>query len=121
MLLPAIGLAPNQELKIDIQEYSLPSAQDLPDDEALQAAVQQRPDVQATQSTYQAAQAGIDSARANFYPKIALMGVTAGGNSRLNIQGLPTISPRSSSTGVLLGVSIPIFEDRKSTRLNSSH
>lgn len=110
MLLSAIGLAPNQELKIDIQEYSLPSAQDLPDDEALQAAVQQRPDVQATQSTYQAAQAGIDSARANFYPKIALMGVTAGGNSRLNIQGLPTISPRSSSTGVLLGVSIPIFD-----------
>ena len=110
MLLSAVGLAPNQKLKIDIQEYSLPTIKDLPTDEALQAAVLQRPDVQATQSTYQAAQAGIDSAQANFYPKIALMGVTAGGNSQLNIQGLPTISPRSSSTGVLLGVSIPIFD-----------
>src|SRR5699024_8368957 len=74
MLLSAVGLAPNQELKIDIQEYSLPTIKVLPTDEALQAAVLQRPDVQATQSTYQAAQAGIDSAQANFYPKIALMG-----------------------------------------------
>lgn len=110
MLLSAIGLAPNQPLKIDIQEYSLPTLEDLPTDEVLQAAVLQRPDVQATQSTFQAAQAGIDSAQANFYPKIALMGVTSGGNSQLNIQGLPTISPRSSSTGVLLGISIPIFD-----------
>lgn len=110
LLLSAIGLEPNQDLKIDLQAYQLPTIQDLPTDQALQTAVQRRPDVQATQSTYEAAQAGIDSARANFYPKIALMGVTAGGNSQLNIQGLPTISPRSSSTGVLLGVSIPIFD-----------
>src|SRR5690625_7504573 len=99
LLLSAIGLEPNQDLKIDLQAYQLPAIQDLPTDQALQTAVQRRPDVQATQSTYEAAQAGIDSARANFDPKIALMGVTAGGNSQLNIQGL----------------------DRKSTRLNSSH
>src|SRR5690625_771322 len=110
LLLSAIGLSPEQKLKIDIQQYQLPTVAELPSDQMLQDAVQRRPDVQATQSAFQAAQAGIDSARANFYPKVALMGVTAGGNSRLNIQGLPTISPRSTSTGVLLGDSIPIFD-----------
>lgn len=109
-LLSAIGLSPTQNIQVDIQEYQLPSVEELPSDEMLQAAVQHRPDVQATQATYAAAQAGINSARANFYPKVALMGITSGGRSRLNIQGLPTFTPRSSSTGVLLGVNIPIFD-----------
>lgn len=110
LLLSAIGLDPSQAINIDIQEYALPSIDDLPSEHMLQAAVQHRPDVQATQSTVAAAQAGIESARANYYPKVALMGITAGGNSKLHIQGLPALSPRSASTAVLLGISIPIFD-----------
>jgi len=110
LLISAIGLSPEQNLKIDVQRHDLPTPDSLPDDQALQQAVQRRPDVQATQATMDAAKAEIDSARANFYPKIALMGITAGGSSTLNIQGLPSMNPRASSTGVLLGISIPIFD-----------
>src|SRR5690625_2494743 len=110
LLLSAIGLAPNESLKIDIQQHALPTLADMPEDQALQDAVKSRPDIKATQATLDAAHANIKSAKANYYPKIALMGVTAGGQSSLNIQGLPTIHPRAASTGILLGVSIPIFD-----------
>lgn len=110
LLMSAIGLEPNTQLVVDIKRANLPTINNLPNDATLQQAVQQRPDVQATQATLDAAKAEIESARANYYPKIALMGITAGGNSTLNIQGLPSMNPRASSTGVLLGVNIPIFD-----------
>jgi len=109
-LLSAIGLSPTEDLQVDAQQHPLPTVADLPSEQILQEAVHSRPDVQASQATLRAAQAEIESAKANYYPKIALMGITAGGSGRLNLQGLPTLTPRGASSAIMLGMNIPIFD-----------
>jgi outer membrane protein TolC len=57
----------------------------------------------------QGTEAGIDAAKAAFLPKVYLAAVAAGGKSNLSAGGLPTIGQSASTSGVLVGMSVPIF------------
>lgn len=110
-ILSAAGLAPTTTIQIaDAQDRELPRFDDLPDDGVLQDALAYRPDLIATDAARRAAEKGIDSVRAEFLPTVALMGVASAGTVNFNVRGVGDTSPQSSSTAVLLGVSIPIFD-----------
>jgi len=57
----------------------------------------------------QATESGIDAAKAGFLPKVYLAAVAAGGSANLSAGGLPTIGQSASTSGVLMGVTVPIF------------
>lgn len=110
-LLAAVGLDPTIKLQVETAaDRKLPRFEDLPNDQALQAALAYRPDLIATDAARKAAEKGIDSAYANFMPKIALIGVASTGSTSFNVNGLGETGPHSPSRAVLLGVSIPIYD-----------
>lgn len=110
-LIAAAGLPPTTQIHIaDASDRQLPRYEDLPDDATLQAALSYRPDLIATDAARRAAEKSIDSVKADFLPKVALMGVVSAGSTHFNINGLAETSPQSASTAVLLGVSIPLFD-----------
>lgn len=57
-----------------------------------------------------AATAGVKAVEADFLPKVYLAGAVAGGDGHFDIQGLPGISPQTSSSNILLGVSVPLYD-----------
>lgn len=110
-VLSSAGLPPTTDIKIATTAgRELPRFEDLPDDEALQAALAYRPDLLATDAARQAAEKGIDSAKANFMPKVGLIGVAATGSTRFNVNSLGETGPSSASQAVLLGISIPLYD-----------
>lgn len=110
-VLSSIGLPPTTEISIaNAIGYALPRFEDLPNDEALREALAYRPDLQATDAARQAAEQGIASAEANFMPKVGLIGVTAGGSTRFNVNNLGETGPSSASHAVLLGITIPLYD-----------
>lgn len=110
-VLSSAGLAPTTEIKIATAAgRELPRFEDLPDDETLQAALAYRPDLQATDAARRAAEKGIESAKANFMPKVGLIGVAAAGSTSFNINSLGETGPSSASQAVLLGITIPLYD-----------
>lgn len=110
-LLSAIGLPPTAEIQIaDTQGRTLPHFSELPNDELLKKALAYRPDLLAVDAARKAAEKGVDSAQANYMPKVALLGVAASGNANFNLRGVGEMSPHSSSQAILLGVTLPLFD-----------
>lgn len=110
-LLSAVGLPPTAELQIaDTQGRTLPRLEDLPDNALLQQALAYRPDLLAVDAARRAAELGIQSAKANYMPKVALFGIAASGNADFDVRGVGSISPHSSTQAVLLGVTMPLFD-----------
>lgn len=110
-VLSSAGLAPTTEIKIATTAgRELPRFEDLPDDEALQAALAYRADLQATDAARKAAEKGIDSAKANFMPKVGLVGVAATGSTSFNVNSLGETGPSSASQAILLGITIPLYD-----------
>lgn len=110
-LLSAVGLPPTSELQIaDAQSRTLPDLADLPDNALLQQALAYRPDLLAVDAARRAAEFGIQSAKANYMPKVALLGIAASGNADFDVRGIGSISPHTSSQAILLGVTVPIFD-----------
>ena len=110
-VLASTGLDPTTTISIATAAgRELPRFEDLPDHAALQAALAYRPDLQATNAARKAAEKGIDSAIANFMPKVGLIGIAAGGSASFNINGLGETGPSSGSQALLLGVSIPLYD-----------
>lgn len=110
-LLAAMGLPPLTRIQIAAAtDRPLPASLDPPTAQLIQAALAQRPDVLATHANVRAADAAVAAAKAEFLPKVYLAGAVAGGSGRFDVEGLPGISPQASSSMVLVGISVPIFD-----------
>lgn len=115
-LLEAVGVSPT--LKINIQDISnrvLPKAVPADLDRLIAASLQRRPDVQAAFARLQADKDGIAAARAEFMPKVAIVG-----NINRNIGRISTKDSRFDLTtslnvnqpnaNLMVGVTMPIFD-----------
>lgn len=110
-LLAAAGIGPLTEVKIATATgRRLPGGVGKPTEEMISAALARRPDVQASYSALLASQSGIDAAKAAFMPKVFLGAVAAGGSTNFGALSLPSISQQSSASGVLVGVTMPIYD-----------
>lgn len=110
-LLGAMGVSPLLAIKVDYaDDRTLPEVASQPTEKMIQLALSQRPDVLASYAAAKAATAGIKAAEADFLPKVYLAGAIAGGDGRFDVQGLPGISQQTSSSSILLGVSVPLYD-----------
>lgn len=110
-LLGAMGVSPMLDIKIEYaEERALPTAANSPTEAMIKLALAQRPDVLASYAMAQAATEGIKAAEADFLPKVYLAGAVAAGDGHFEVQGLPAIGPQTSSSSILLGVSIPLYD-----------
>lgn len=110
-LLNAVGVSPTVKLKVAKPEQrSLPDTIDPLTADIIQNALTQRPDLVAAYSAVKAAQAGITATEADFLPKVYLGAVAAHNRTSFDVVGLPGLSQTSTSHGVLLGVTLPIFD-----------
>lgn len=110
-LLNAMGVSPMIKLTVaEPGKRSLPDAIDPLTNDIIQNALTQRPDLVAAYSAVKAAKAGIAASEADFLPKVYLGAVAAHNRSSFDVAGLPGFSQTSLSQGVLLGVTLPIFD-----------
>lgn len=110
-LLGAMGVSPSLQIKIDYaQDKPLPEMGSNPTQSMIKLALSRRPDVLASYAAAQAAASGITAAEADFLPKVYLAGAVAGGHGRFDIQGLPSVGSQTSSSNILVGVSVPLYD-----------
>lgn len=110
-LLAAVGV--NAQLKVDAlaaTRRALPAPAAAPLDDAIRQALSQRPDVAASYAALQASRAGVQAAQAGYLPKVYVGGNVAWGSDNFDVSGLPTIGQQGSGTGVLVGMSVPLYE-----------
>ena len=111
LLLSSIGMSPLKTINIQYNDEDV-----LPDDiaplthERIRNALAQRPDILANYELTQAAIKTTQSVESDYFPKVYLAGAVAGGNSSLDVQGLPGINQSTSSSNILIGISIPLYE-----------
>lgn len=111
ILLSTIGMSPFQTINIHYNDENI-----LPDDvsplthEMIKKALSQRPDILAHYELTQAAMKTARSVESDYFPKVYVAGALAGGSGSFDVQGLPDISQRTSSSNILIGVSIPLYE-----------
>lgn len=110
-LLAAVGV--NAELKVDAQRVALqplpaPYAPSL--EASIQQALSRRPDVAASYAALQASKAGIEAAQAGYLPKVYLGGNISWGSGDFDVSGLPSIGQQGTGSGVLLGITVPIYD-----------
>jgi len=110
-LLASTGLPANSKLDVDSPEYQAPSLKVIqPSQKMVEQALARRPDVLASYALAQAAKEGITAAEASYMPKIVMAGGLARARTRFDIQGLPSIGPQTSSSNILLGISLPLYD-----------
>lgn len=110
-LLAAMGLSPLTTIRVaSAGDPAIPKSLEAPTEAVIRAALAQRPDVLAAYANARAADAAAAAAKAEFLPKVYLAGAVASGSGRFDIQGLPGISPQTSSSTILVGISVPIFD-----------
>ena len=111
LLINTLGLPPNSEVPIEQPPITeLPTASDPITEERLQAVLNQRADIAAAYSAVRAAEAAERAADAAYMPKVFVAASLAHARSRLNVGSLPTLNPQGTSTGIVLGVSLPLFD-----------
>lgn len=110
-LLGAMGISPSSQFNVALTEdNTLPEMASSPTQSMIKLALSQRPDVLASYAAMQAARSGIKAVEADFLPKMYLAGVVAGGNGRFDVQGLPSMGSQTSSSSILLGISVPLYD-----------
>ncbi len=110
-LLGAMGVSPLLVVKVaDVSERPLPAAGTVPTEALLKQALAARPDVLAAMAALRASRSAVDVARADFLPKVYLAGFTATGNGNLDVRGIPGVNQQAGSSGVLVGVSLPLYD-----------
>jgi outer membrane protein TolC len=110
-LMSALGVPPTTQLNIaPVQTRALPVATDPITSERMQQALAQRPDLVAAYAAVKAAKANVKAAEAEFLPKVYLGAVAANSRISFDVRGLPGLSQTATSSGVLLGVTMPIFD-----------
>ena len=110
-LLRAVGLSPLSDIKVAYNEATpLPETVPRPTEAMIKQALSQRPDVLASYATAQAARSAVKATEADFLPKVYLAGALASGHARFETDGLPAATPQTSSSNILLGVRVPLYD-----------
>ena len=110
-LLGAVGISPRSSIRVsDTSGRRLPSARALPSDALIETALARRPDVLASYAAVKASEAGERAAEADFMPKVYMGAVAGTENTSLQTGNLPGIGAEGTSTGVILGLSIPLYD-----------
>lgn len=110
-LLGAIGISPVSQFKVSNSSNTpLSEMRSEPTQAMIKVALSRRPDVLASYAAAQAATSGIRVTEADFLPKVYLAGVIASGKGRFNAEGLPAVGTQSSSSNILLGISVPLYD-----------
>lgn len=110
-LLGVMGVSPSSQIKISYSEdKTLPEMGGNLTQTMIKLALSQRPDVLASFAAAQAAISGIKAAEADFLPKVYLAGAVAKGHGRFDAQGLPSVGLQASSSNILIGVSVPLYD-----------
>lgn len=122
-LMSVLNLEPDTPLQVsDSVRLALPAPQELPDGAVLRRALANRPDIMASIASLKAAESAVDGARAAFMPKVFLAAAYANGHGDLDIGNLPALSRQGPTRGVLVGVSIPLYDGgMRSSRLRQAH
>lgn len=111
MLLGAMGVSPMTPIRVrEANRRRLPATVGAPTEGMIKAALARRPDVLASFSALKASQSAITAAQAEFLPKVFLGAVAASGDTSFSATGLPTIGQQASATGVLVGVTMPLYD-----------
>ncbi|WP_202911172.1 TolC family protein [Ancylobacter sp. TS-1] len=111
LLLGAVGVSPMTAIRVrEASGRRLPDSVGAPTEEMIKVALSRRPDVLASFSAMKASQSAITAAQAEFMPKVFLGAVAASGDASFSATGLPTIGQQASATGVLLGVTMPLYD-----------
>ena len=110
-LLSALGLPPTTRMTIaEPASRTLPAGIDPLTTEVIQNALTRRPDLVAGYAAVKAARAGVTAVEADFLPKVWLGAIAAHNRVTFDVVGLPGLSQSATSRGVLLGVSLPLFD-----------
>ncbi len=110
-LLAAVGT--NAPLKVDgdaIARRKLPAPATMDLDETVKLALSQRADVAASYAQVLAAKSSAHAADRDYLPKFYMGSSVAWGTGGFETAGLPTINQQGSGTGILLGVTVPVFD-----------
>ncbi|WP_296811366.1 TolC family protein [Thiocapsa sp.] len=110
-LLAAVGV--NAALKVDavsVTRRPLPAPASASLEATIHRALSQRPDVAASYAAMQASKAGVKAAQANYLPKVYAGGNIASGSGNFDVSGLPSIGQQGSGTGLLVGVTVPLYD-----------
>ncbi|MCK9513389.1 MAG: TolC family protein [Pigmentiphaga sp.] len=110
-LVAAVGLPPTTRFEVArLPLRPLPDSLAADVEDRLDELLARRPEVLAAYTAAQAAQHGIDAAEAAFLPKVFLAGIAAITNNRLDISGLSLLGQPVSRAGVMVGVSLPLYD-----------
>ncbi|MGE4368777.1 MAG: TolC family protein [Burkholderiaceae bacterium] len=110
-LLAAVGLSPLSTIDIALPKVPrLPRSIESLTEAAIEKALSQRPDIVAAYAAVRAAEAGVDAAQAQFMPKVYLGAVASSSRTSFDIRGLPALSQQSTTGGVLVGVTLPLYD-----------
>lgn len=110
-MLGAIGISPVSNFKVNNSiNTPLNELYSAPTQAMIKAALSRRPDVLASYAAAQAATSGIRAAEADFLPKVYIAGTVASGKGRFNVERLPEMGAQYSSSNILLGISVPIYD-----------
>lgn len=110
-LLRAMGLSPDTPLKVaEPAPDALPPATSPLTRQALQQALSQRPDLVAQYAAVQAARANVRASEADFLPKVFLGAAYGYQRNGFQAGNLPQIQIPSTSNGVMVGVTLPLFD-----------
>ncbi|RKT47349.1 TolC family protein [Thiocapsa rosea] len=110
-LLAAVGV--NADVRVDAVSAArrpLPAPASASLEATIQLALSQRPDVAASYAAMQASKAGVKAAQANYLPKVYAGGNIASGSGNFDVSGLPSIGQQGSGTGLLVGVTVPLYD-----------
>jgi outer membrane protein TolC len=110
-LIGAVGISPRSQIRIvSVANRRLPTASSVPTDRIIETALARRPDVLASYAAVKASKANERAADAAFLPKVYLSGIAASNQTGFQVNNLPEVGVDSGSTGVFVGVSIPLYD-----------
>ncbi|MEI9986020.1 MAG: TolC family protein [Aliidongia sp.] len=110
-LIASVGVAPSTRIQTaDSSDQALPPAPSGDVDQLVEDALSNRPDIVATLGKLHAAEAGLASARADYYPTVGLDAQVFENLGALSTQGSRYYSVSEPGANVLVKLSLPLFD-----------
>jgi outer membrane protein TolC len=110
-LIDSLGILPTTQLQVaDFADKPLPAAPEDSIDKLIDLALSQRPDLLIKLANLRARQAAVRSARADFYPKVAVAGNVGDATLNTSIADSAYFGGQHSVYGADVSVELPIFD-----------